>query len=182
MRILRPIEFDLARQERLFFLLGPIQGGGNWQERACAILDVLTPEATIAVPCRWESDHPLKSRFAKGARPNDFSDQTTWERYYLEEAARSDKNGCILAWLPCEDPFNPRSDGQPYARDSYGEIGEWRGRMMSAKHTRFVMGAEERFPGLSVMQKNWNAALKMDFVIFPTLEETVRQAVERSES
>jgi hypothetical protein len=105
-----------------------------------------------------------------------FSRQTLWERYYLEIVAKR-KNGCIIFWLPCESKDNPRRDGSPYARDSYGELGEWRGRMINDPNLHVVIGAESGFPGLNQINANFSSALKKEFCIHTTLQDTVKAAV-----
>lgn len=161
-----------------FFLLGPIKGGGNWQTQACEMIRDLNLETSVKiyVPCRWDKSHPLSKHFFKG--PVDTaSRQTDWERFFLDESGRrSRRGGCIIAWLPCESREFPRTDGQPYARDSYGEIGEWRGRLMHDPKLRFAIGAEEGFPGLSVMKRNFELALEERLTFQSTLNDTIREA------
>jgi hypothetical protein len=71
-------------------------------------------------------------------------------------------------------------DGQPYARDSYGEIGEWRGRMMYDRTAHFVIGAEAQFPGLNVISQNFRSAIGELFMVHSSLAETVGEAIQRS--
>jgi hypothetical protein len=160
----------------LFFLVGPIRGGDDWQHKACLRIQSLVPEAIIVVPCRWNSDHPLWS-FRMSGREDVFDRQTFWERYYLEIAAWKVRRGCIIAWLPCESKTKPRTDGSPYARDTYGELGEWRAHLMYRPETRFALGAEDDFPGFGVMSRNFDAALKTDFPVSSTLEGTINRAI-----
>jgi len=109
--------------------------------------------------------------------PNAFVKQLSWERCYMEIAS---KQGCIIFWLPCEDRESTRSiiDG-PYAMDTRGELGEWRGRMMCNKHNliKVVVGADPEFPGLSQIQRNFNEAFNTVFPIYSSLGETVEAAV-----
>ena len=177
MKVILPKTLHNDEPEPTFFLLGPIQGGGGWQHKCCLELQRRIQEPFfVAVPHRWAPDHPLYSLRVKGDESH-FQRQTSWERYYLVNAARS---GCIIAWLPCEDKQNPRTDGGPYARDSYGEIGEWRGRMMYDKDIRFAIGIEDRFPGFDVMSQNFKWALGDFFPIHSTLEGTITAALKRS--
>ncbi|MDR3558192.1 MAG: hypothetical protein P4L61_01535 [Candidatus Pacebacteria bacterium] len=46
----------------------------------------------------------------------------------------------------------------------------------------FVLGAEPDFPGLRVIQRNFEKALHTEFKIHPTLEATIRAAVELARS
>lgn len=81
--------------------------------------------------------------------------------------------GCLLFWLPCESKENPRNDGEPYARDTYGELGEWRGRLMYAGQQRVVVGVEPGFYGLSQIERNFQLAMQFPFPIHNSLEQTV---------
>jgi hypothetical protein len=175
MKIILPKTFAES-EDQTFFLLGPIKGGGDWQHRCCMILHTLlqTP-FNVAVPCRWKKDHPLYQFRAVGNEDH-FPRQLNWERYYLVSAARF---GCIIAWLPNEDQASPRNDGQPYARDTYGELGEWRGRLMYDRTTHFAIGAEPNFPGLDVISRNFSLAIGEQFKISQTLEDTVLKAIEK---
>jgi hypothetical protein len=160
----------------MFFLAGPILGGGDWQHAATKMLAQIWGGCVIVNPCRYGEEHPLyrhRLPAIDGAPP--FERQTDWERHYLEFAAGDADHGCVIFWLPCQR--EPRSDGQPYARDTYGELGEWRGRMMTHPHLRVVVGAEPDFPGLNVIKRNFDRALGRDFPIAETLEHTVMQAI-----
>ena len=177
MQILLPkIEPTQPLPRYVFFLLGPIKGGGAWQVTACDELQKQMGETEFAVvvPCRWPSHHELSRHFLPGEVK--YERQVQWERKYLECVAFN-SSGCIIGWLPTEDPINPRSDGQPYARDTYGELGEWRGRLMYDFDLRFVLGAHPDFPGLDVIRANFNYALHGRFEISDTLEATITRAV-----
>lgn len=193
---------NLQQGERLYFLAGPIRGAGDWQAKAIQLLHEKDPFCYIACPCRYDIDHELFRYHIKATelpRSTDderewpeyaleFPNQTMWERYYLEQASY---HGCIIFWLPCEDPKNPRKkeDG-PYARDTYGEIGRW--SLKSSNHFQFslenrlhrvnvVIGAEENFPGLSVIKTNFEADHSETPIfpgtIFPSLDKTIAEAV-----
>lgn len=194
------VVLDLKRGERLYFLLGPIRGGGDWQAEAIRLLHEKDPNCYIACPCRYDVRHSLsKYEIKPTIIPHDdeseektpeyalpFENQTMWERYYLKLASW---HGSIVCWLPNEDKKNPRPKEQgPYAQDTYGELGRW--SIMSSDPQRFsidedskgrrinlTIGAEENFPGLSVIQKNFNADHGKDFPIHSTLEETILAAV-----
>ncbi len=159
----------------LIFLAGPIRGGGDWQKEACLRLaDVFDKDFCVAVPCRWDEQHPLFEYRVSGLSRFDY--QLNWERHYLELAARK---GCILFWLPCESKTNPHPGPEPYAMDTRGELGEWRGRLM---HDGFgncgiVIGAEPGFHGLSQIKRNFSFAIGEEFEIKDTLDATVRSAV-----
>ncbi len=158
-----------------FFLAGPVHGGDDWQAKCCWEIRSHILNFYAALPCRYMETHALVS-FRQIGKENYFDRQLTWERHYLELAATA-TNGCLIFWLPCESKANPRVDGEPYAMDTRGELGEWRGRMMFDNNLRVVVGAGAGFPGLSQIQRNFNQALGIDFPIYPTLAETVAAAL-----
>lgn len=159
-------------EDVVFFLAGPIKGGGDWQQQAACLIYNAMPEAYIACPTRYQPDHPLY-RFRLPAAIIAISHQTIWERHYL---ALASKQGCIVFWLPEEDPLNPRPAGSgPYARDTYGELGEWRARIFF-ENARVVIGAQVSFPGLLVVQRNFQIMIG-NFHIHETLEATIQAAV-----
>lgn len=173
------VENSITEKFPLFFLAGPVQGGGNWQEECCIELaQRITSGFFVVVPCRWHSLDRLYG-FRVSGLEEIFSSQTEWEHYYLNLAnVRSRTHqGCIIFWLPRESRKSPRGDGQPYARDTYGELGRW-GRSAALSGARVIVGAETDFPGLSSIQKNLNLdANGSQITIWPTLAETVEQAV-----
>lgn len=161
----------------VFFLAGPVVGGDDWQYRMCRLLqERVFGDFFVAIPCRYSADHPLQIfRAEETGQP--FDRQLTWERYYLDCASQPSQPGCIIFWLPCESQVSPRSDGLPYAMDTRGELGEWRGRLMYNSRLSVVVGAEENFPGLSQIQRNFDQALGRDFPICGSMEETADAAV-----
>jgi hypothetical protein len=164
----------------LFFLAGPIKGGGDWQNDFCWELSRSIPECTIVVPCRWGADHPLYCHRVSGDE-NYFPHQTAWEYAMLNAAAVASENyhGAIIFWLPCESIQQPRNDGSPYGRDTYGELGFWRAMCMKNPSYRIIVGIEPNFPGRSVIQKNFELCLGGNFPIYSTLKETADAAADR---
>jgi len=162
----------------LFFLAGPIRGGGDWQRLMCIILKQLVPDCIIAAPMRWDASHFLYKYRMQVEGAESFDRQLTWEQHYLETAAQMHPRGCIIFWLGCQKEV--RTDSDPYAMDTRGELGEWRGRMIYRPLLRVVVGAEEGFPGLSQIKRNFDAALGCDFPVYRTMEETAKAAVEIS--
>lgn len=159
----------------LFFLAGPGRGGGDWQFECCRESLKHLPNFYAALPCRYLPTHPLLTFHSPGVE-NYFDRQLTWERYYLELAGTS---GCIIFWLPYEDTADPRIGSEPYAMDTRGELGEWRGRLIYDRNLRVVVGAEKDFPGLSQIERNFRQALKLEFPIYSTLADTVAAAVKK---
>lgn len=176
-KVFVPIE---ALIKPLFFLAGPVRGGGDWQRVCCELLERWCGACTIVIPQRYEVGHPLYDRQTWG-REDGFDRQTPWERYYLEPASQF---GCILFWLPAIDRTYVSDDPDfCYGRDTRGELGEWRGRSKILKELgqprpKMVVGAERRFPGLSTIKQNFDLALSENYPIYPTLDETVQQAIE----
>ncbi len=193
----RGVVLDLQKNEHLYFLAGPIRGAGDWQAKAIKILTEKDPACYIACPCRYiEQLHELagyslpatelpRSTDDERELPEyvlEFPNQTLWERHYLAMAAHF---GSIIFWLPLEDANNPRKkeDG-PYARDTYGELGRWSIRnsyqinpLGKDKNVKMIVGAEENFPGLSVIKKNLDDDHGKNFPIYTTLEETIDHAI-----
>lgn len=179
MRVILPKTFvELGPSSKLFFLAGPVRGGGDWQYQCCLELAKHLSDFTVAIPTRYGTDHPLMAYRVPGDE-NMFDRQLTWERYYLEFAANW---GCILFWLPEEDKEHPHPGPEPYGMDTRGELGEWRGQMMYSGSYRVVIGAEAGFHGLSQIQRNFDQALKRKFTIHETLEATVAAAVHEAGS
>lgn len=159
----------------LFFLAGPVRGGDDWQTKCCEEIRKHVPHFYSAIPCRYSETHSLIP-FRMTGNEDHFDRQLTWERHYLDIAATK---GCIIFWLPCESTTNPRKGNDPYAMDTRGELGEWRGRMMHDSNLRVVIGAEPGFPGLSQIRRNFSFATRSDFPICATLSETVAAAIEK---
>lgn len=185
-------EIDFNEGNRLYFLSGPISGGGEWQTMAIKMISELDPGCYVACPHGYDTSHWIFKthvHFAVENKDNviEFPNQTLWERYHLERASYY---GSIIFWLPCENENNPRKNG-PYAQDTYGELGSWRvkasnphvfsferGKMRRHFHrVNLVIGAESGFPGLKTIQKNFDAEFGRPYLIHSTLKETVENAV-----
>lgn len=180
MKIILPktlVEID-PNEGPLFFLAGPIRGGGDWQADCCREIEERLPNSYVAAPCRWGETHPLRKFVVEGTS-DAFPRQLNWERHYLELAA---KKGCIIFWLPCESKTDPHPGPEPYAMDTRGELGEWRGRMMGDRSLLIAVGAEPGFYGLSQIQRNFSQSLgyNFPFPIASTLAETVHAAIVRT--
>jgi len=156
----------------LFFFMGPVRGGEDWQHLCYRKILAKINHFTAVIPIPYLDDHPLRSVQLAGDGKY-FERQLPWERYYLEAAAI---RGCILTWLPKESATEPRVRG-PYAQDTYGELGEWRGRLMANPDLRIVIGSQEEFPGLDTIRRNYTLALKRDFPFHSSLDEVVDAAL-----
>lgn len=168
-----------------YFLAGPVRGGGDWQAEMIEILTALHDGEDFVVvnPCRYPSSHPLYMHRIEGDEDT-FERQTDWERHYLGKIADPFfTRGCVIFWLACESKDEPREEDGPYARETYGELGEWRGRLMHDRTLRVVIGAEEGFPGLSQIRRNYGQALDQPsapFVLHSSMIETAQHAIQRA--
>ncbi len=170
---------DYSQPWSLYFLLGPIRGGADWQHEATTEIFALEQRTTVACPCRWDSTHALAKHFIR-SNLKKFDRQLEWEQYYLRLAGIPDDDEpqrpkCIIAYLPFESEEFPHPGPEPYAMDTRGELGEWRMRM-KYENAKLVIGADPKFHGLSQIQRNFSAVLGYDFPIYPTIRETVRAA------
>lgn len=172
------------RKLPMFFLAGPILGGGDWHAPLSEMLKKRLGSLIVVNPSRYQSSHPhykyrdhllTETKYTPREEPEEhFERQTDWERYYLRKAAEIWPTGCIIFWLA--EQKEPRPDGLPYAMDTRGEIGEWRGHLMHNPNLRVVIGAEKNFPGLSQIKRNFEYGLP-DFRIYDSMEEVVERAV-----
>ncbi|MDR0607222.1 MAG: hypothetical protein LBG52_02465 [Candidatus Peribacteria bacterium] len=168
------VKIDFQPGVRLYFLAGPIRGGGDWQKKAITLLASQDNNCYVACPCWYTQESSLREHLLL---TNDvtlkFARQTLWERYYLALALRY---GAIIFWLPVENADNPRAkeDG-PYARETYGEIGRWSMKSL-IEGTYPIIGGETGFPGLEQIQANLNEDFGYPFPIYPSLEETIKAA------
>ena len=174
---------EIATEEvvhTLFFLAGPVRGGGDWQKAMCLALqkEQWVQSCVIVCPCRWDGQHSLAKYFVDGPE-RVFARQLDWERHYLEIAGTHKNPGCIVFWLGRESKLAPHPGPEPYATDTRGELGEWRARMKT-DNARVVIGAESAFPGLSQIQRNFSLALGYDFPIHKTVQETATAAAKRA--
>lgn len=187
------VELQLKPGERLYFLAGPIAGGGDWQRKAIELLQKRDPNCYIACPRNYGPDdtlhrHKLEPTIVTEGIPRiKFPDQTSWEDYYMQRASWY---GAIVFWLPVEDKHSPRKE-PPYARDTYGEIGKWglkssqpfffsfkKPQYNEHEHVNVIFGAEAAFPGLNTIQKNLNLNHKKEVPIRVSLEDTITAAVQ----
>lgn len=162
----------------LFFLAGPVRGGGDWQKKCCEEIQKKISNFYVAIPYYYNDNeaYPLMKVGLSGDG-NIFQRQLDWERYYLELAS---KKGSIIFWLPEESKTNPRKPEEgPYATDTRGEIARWSVELKYNPACRVVIGAEKDFFGLCQIQRNFSFDQGFEYPFFQTLEETVREAVSK---
>lgn len=174
----------------LFFLAGPVRGGGDWQYRAYELLkDEYGDDFTAVIPMRYPLTHPIH----KEALPADpdapvFGRQMAWERHYLARAGRRSLGsaGCLLFWLLGESLSDPHPGPEPFAMDTRRELGEWYTRLeYEADGIRLVVGAEqgiygENFHGFNQFKRCLDESNGSPFPIYDTIVATVRAAIERA--
>ncbi len=170
------------------YLVGPVLGGFDWQLRMLREVLEQVGAVIIAVPCRWQDHHCDAFRYTTiGTTTEKFRRQLDWEQHYIEKALTR-KKSCVICFLAEESPVDPRTDGNPYGRDTYGEIGYFRGLYRYNRALRFVIGADSAFKGLDVIQRNFDYTHRssslntsgtgnMDFTIWPDMKATVKAAL-----
>lgn len=178
------IEISNTTRENVYFFAGPILGGGNWQEKAIILISAIDPDCIIISPRRCEKTDKLFSEYhhildksfpSPDAQKIEFKNHTEWSRYYLEKAAFL---GSIIFFLPKEDVLEPRKDGSPYARDTYGELGRWGVRSgQNKKEIIITVGIAPEFPGREEIRKNLCEDHQANFKIHDHLNVTINHAV-----
>ncbi len=183
MNILLPkhdVKVALSSDEHAFFyLIGPVLGGGDWQRIMCQRLALAIGDCTIAVPCRWGTQHTLAPHFV--GTYGVYECQTDWEDRYIE-LALAVKCGGVICWLGEESLVNPRNDGEPYGRDTYGEMGYLRGLLKYNRGLPIIVGASPHFHGLSTIRRNYHNTLGYAFPFYETMEEVVEVVKKRLDS
>ncbi|MBN1923482.1 MAG: hypothetical protein JW791_01840 [Nanoarchaeota archaeon] len=163
----------LEDETPVLFLAGPINSAPPWQEEAIRLVKELADyELYIACP-KYELSNNFRDIIVNEDGPIDapcFEKQLLWERYYMHFAASS---GALMFWLP--KPARHDCE-RTYARDTRGELGEYRG-LMQYGGLNVVIGGEEGFDGLKVIKENFLDAL-MSMRFYETLEDTVKAALE----
>ena len=160
-RVYVPVDHipETASAAPVIFLAGPIQGTGDWQGEASAIILARRPGVLIASPRRVY----VPGEF-------DYAKQVDWETHHLRRAAR---NGVILFWLAREAELVP---ARAYAQTSRFELGEWKMRH-ERDGVKIVIGIEPGFSGERYIRRRF--AQDCPEVPMPsTLPETCEHALE----
>lgn len=163
-------------QRPLFFLAGPIRGGGDWQAQMAECIMVKESYAYIACPSRWDNTHRLAQHFHQPFSQAD-NRQLEWERHYLAQAGtKTDVPGCVIFWLGLESVIHPHPGPEPYAMDTRRELGKFTAyaEMMGV---RMVVGGDRGFYGLDVILFELSQAYGKPFPFYETMDEVVRQAI-----
>jgi hypothetical protein len=154
------------------FIAGPVLGGGNWQElffqALCAyqktgwtdsFREKMLQRLKVIIPCRWGEHHPLSEHFPQDYEIMNTGDawldsQTMWEIHYLKHIVCWEDGFVVFGLFP-ESKEKPRGDGQPYARDTYGELARYT-TIANFKGTSdsILVGYDSSFPGIDVQRRN----------------------------
>ena len=163
----------------LFFLAGPIRGGGDWQSELADHILNREPSANIACPSRWDSRHRLAPNFHQPfSRAT--NRQVIWERHYLKQAGLEPKvRGCVIFWLDCESVTDPHPGPEPYAMDTRREIGKFTAyaEMLNGA-VRMVVGGSPDFYGLDVILFELSQAFGYKFPFYKTMDEVADHALQ----
>ncbi|USN87865.1 MAG: hypothetical protein H6779_00255 [Candidatus Nomurabacteria bacterium] len=160
----------------LFFLAGPIRGGGDWQAFMAKQLLQREPSALVACPSRWDASHPLTKDFHQPFSQAD-NRQLVWERHYLKQAGlEPNVPGCVIFWLGLESTKRPHPGPEPYAMDTRREIGKFTA-YAEMMNVRMVVGGHRDFHGLDVILFELSEAFGKPFPFYETMSEVVDQAL-----
>jgi len=164
----------------LFFLAGPIRGGGDWQADMAEKILEREPSAMIACPSRWEADHRLAHSFHQPFSKA-YNRQLDWERHYLQQAGLEPKTpGCVIFWLGLENEEDPHPGPEPYAMDTRRELGKFTAYMEIMRDgVRVVVGGHPDFYGLDVISYELNRALGPPFPLCQDMDDLVNTAFKR---
>jgi hypothetical protein len=159
----------------LFFLAGPIRGGGDWQAKMAEQILYQEPHANIACPSRWDDKHRLAHLFYRpfSQTPNR---QLVWERHYIKKAGLEKRvRGCIIVWLGLEDATDPHTGPEPYAMDTRREVGKLTA-YAEMMEVRMVFGGDLDFYGLDVILFELGEATEKPFPFYTSMDDVVEQA------
>lgn len=152
MKIVKPLNYSDSYHP-VIFLAGPIQGTGDWQSYAEALLsEQLSDVDVIIANPRAEPFH------------GDFDAQVDWEHYWLNRAADT---GIVMFWCEGETEHNC---SRSYAQTTRFELGWMIGRSL------VVVGIDSAFTGKRYLVKTLT---KMNYDVHHTLKETVNWTVKQ---
>jgi hypothetical protein len=160
----------------LFFLAGPIRGGGDWQSHMAEHIMSRESSALIACPSRWDSKHRLAHHFYQPFSQAD-NRQLVWERHYLKQAGLEPHTaGCVIFWLGIESVTRPHHGPEPYAMDTRREIGKFTA-FAEMMNIRMVVGGDRSFHGLDVILFELSEAIGKPFPFYETMAEVADHAI-----
>ncbi len=182
-RTIRPVEFsEIAPDERLVFLAGPIRGARDWRTEAQSIISnaVKNQNIVFADPNRANG----QKRFTSG-HENFVHRQRQWEQYYLRKAVELSKEGrgAVLFWLENQTVALPEEGGiqkKAYGAISHLELGE----LLATHPDSLVVGIHPKYNERSVLENDLRQSGYLDlskpydpkrlseYPVSETLEET----------
>lgn len=122
------------KNRKVFFLAGPIHGGGGWQMKAAEFLWAKYPGCIVADPTRWDAAEKVAKSDTRRQKITEhrknaigvkddilYPNQSSWENDYMKMAS---EKGELIFWLGKESTTEPREKGV-YAQDTRVEIGMW---------------------------------------------------------
>lgn len=160
----------------LFFLAGPIRGGGDWQSYMSERIMSRESSALIACPSRWDGKHRLAHHFYQPYSQAD-NRQIVWERHYLRQAGlEPDVPGCVIFWLGLESATHPNPGPEPYAMDTRREIGKFTA-FAEMMDVRMVVGGDRNFYGLDVILYELSEAVGKPYPFYETMSDVIDRAI-----
>lgn len=171
----------------LFFLAGPIRGGGDWQSHMADHIMSRRMSALIACPSRWDDTHRLAEHFHQPFSPA-VNRQLVWERHYLRQAGiEPNVPGCVIFWLGLESVQHPHPGPEPYAMDTRREIGKfiaylevlsWFPELEGKMDVRVVVGGDPNFHGLDVILFELSEAFGRSFPFYENMGNVADRAIQ----
>ena len=181
MKIILPkviVPLNEFNESPLFFLAGPIRGGGDWQSEMAQVLESVAPDCLIACPCRWDATHRLAGYFHTPFITDTQNRQLHWERYYMDIAGMDwQKPACIIFWLGLESQTSPHPGPEPYAMDTRREVGKWTGILRTEDCARMAVGGHPDFHGLSAIRDELDDANSGPMPFFTDMKELAERAI-----
>lgn len=160
----------------LFFIAGPIRGGGDWQAQMVGYILSQVRSAYIACPSRWDSGHWLARHFHQPFSQAN-NRQLVFERHYLKQAGMEPGvPGCVIFWLGRESTVRPHPGPEPYAMDTRREIGKFTA-FAEMMDVRMVVGGDRDFYGLDVILYELSEAFGKPFPFYETMDSLAEQAI-----
>lgn len=158
---------DIAANEPVLFLAGPIQGAPDWQAKA-----ITTVSRSLE---RCESAGVLHiSNPRRDYIDEQFSypEQVRWEKHNILRAA---KFGAVMFWFAKQDPSVEYEAGRAYAQTSRVEFGRVCGWKDYALNLNLVLGIEPGYNGSERYFKT--CADEYDIPVYTDLDSTINASL-----
>jgi hypothetical protein len=165
------------KKQKLFYLAGPVEGGGGWQKKAISILRKDFPEAYFAFRCPFNEMRRLR-RFALKGEEEQYSSEAEWRRDQMEFAAMS---GCLMFWLGPQDKEEEADFTKiPYGLIASREEAVWAFRLFYNNKLRVVIGVHHSFPGHDEIVENLLDLFGANFHVYNRLPDLLEAAALRA--